>query len=432
MSATRIKADIVIIGAGFAGITLVKRLQKRLPPSRQVLLVSEESYITFNPLLPEAVSATIFPEQVIAPVREVIDLNRGGRFVMARVKAIDPDVRTVTCLSLAHELVIDYGELVLAFGTRARIDFLPGLAEFASPLKTVGDAMDIRNRILRRLARIEIEDDPAKRASLGHFVIIGGGFSGVEVAGEVVDCIHAIRRYYPRVEPDLLKVTLIHDLDRLLPELPSPMGEEAMRSLKKRKVDVLLGPVRAAAVDARGVTLSDGRYIPSHTVICTVGTRPNALALGLGLPLERGRIRTQADMRVEQREHIWALGDCAWVPNAATPGEVAPPTAQFAVRQGVQLADNLRAAMEGRPTAPFRHKSLGMMAAVGRLDGVAMIGKWHLSGFSAWVLWRAYYLSQMPTTGRKVRIALEWFWGTFFPPDITHLRFTRSRDSSPE
>jgi NADH dehydrogenase len=166
-------------------------------------------------------------------------------------------------------MVIDYGELVLAFGTRARIDFLPGLAEFASPLKTVGDAMDIRNRILRRLARIEIEDDPAKRASLGHFVIIGGGFSGVEVAGEVVDCIHAIRRYYPRVEPDLLKVTLIHDLDRLLPELPSPMGEEAMRSLKKRKVDILLGPFRAAAVDARGVTLSDGRYIPTHTVICT-------------------------------------------------------------------------------------------------------------------------------------------------------------------
>jgi NADH dehydrogenase len=254
----------------------------------------------------------------------------------------------------------------------------------------------------------------------------------VEVAGEVVDCIHAIRRYYPRVEPDLLKVTLIHDLDRLLPELPSPMGEEAMRSLKKRKVDILLGPVRAAAVDARGVTLSDGRYIPTHTVICTVGTRPNALALGLGLPLERGRIRTRADMRVEQREHIWALGDCAWVPNAATPGEVAPPTAQFAVRQGVQLADNLGAAIEGLPTAPFRHKSLGMMAAVGRLDGVAMIGKWHVSGFAAWILWRAYYLSQMPTTGRKVRIALEWLWGMFFPPDITHLRFTRSRDNSPD
>jgi len=428
MSASRIKADIVVIGAGFAGITLVKRLQKRLPPARSVLLVSEESYITFNPLLPEAVSATIFPEQVIAPVREVIDLDRGGRFVMARVKAIDPGARTLTCLSLAHELVIEYGELVLAFGTRARIDFLPGLAEFAAPLKTVGDAMDIRNRILRRMARIEIEDDPAKRASLGHFVIIGGGFSGVEVAGEVVDCIHAIRRYYSRVDPSLLKVTLVHDTDRLLPELPPPMGADAMRSLYRRGVEVLLGPVRAAAVDAHGVTLSDGRYIATHTVICTVGTRPNGLTRSLGAPLERGRVRTQPDMRVEQLEHVWALGDCAWVPNAATPGEVAPPTAQFAVRQGVHLADNLCAALDGRPTRPFAHTSLGMMAAVGRLDGVAMIGRWHISGFAAWILWRAYYLSQMPTTGRKVRIALEWIWGIFFPPDITHLRFTRSRD----
>ena len=428
MSASRIKADIVVIGAGFAGITLVKRLQKRLPPARSVLLVSEESYITFNPLLPEAVSATIFPEQVIAPVREVIDLDRGGRFVMARVKAIAPGARTLTCLSLAHELVIEYGELVLAFGTRARIDFLPGLAEFAAPLKTVGDAMDIRNRILRRMARIEIEDDPAKRASLGHFVIIGGGFSGVEVAGEVVDCIHAIRRYYSRVDPSLLKVTLVHDTDRLLPELPPPMGADAMRSLYRRGVEVLLGPVRAAAVDAHGVTLSDGRYIATHTVICTVGTRPNGLTRNLGAPLERGRVRTQPDMRVEQLEHVWALGDCAWVPNAATPGEVAPPTAQFAVRQGVHLADNLCAALDGRPTRPFAHTSLGMMAAVGRLDGVAMIGRWHISGFAAWILWRAYYLSQMPTTGRKVRIALEWIWGIFFPPDITHLRFTRSRD----
>src|SRR6266511_1550912 len=183
--------NIVVIGGGFAGTTLARELDGRLPAGWQLLLISEESYTTFNPLLPEALGASIFPEQVVAPIRQML---KRGRFVMGRVTAIDPAAKALTCTTLAGETRLAYEHLVLAFGNRARLDLIPGLAAHALPLKTVGDAMHIRNIVLRRIARIELEDDPAIRRRLGHFVVIGGGFSGVETAGELVDCLAGVRR----------------------------------------------------------------------------------------------------------------------------------------------------------------------------------------------------------------------------------------------
>src|SRR5205814_1530878 len=190
------KQSIVIVGGGFAGTTLARHLDSRLPPDRELLLISEESYTTFCPMLPEAVGASIFPEQVVAPIRQM--LTR-GRFVMGRVAAIDPVAKSLSCATLAGKIKVSYEHLVLAFGNRARLDLIPGLAQHALPLKTVGDAMHIRNIVLRRIARIELETHPALRKRLGHFVVIGGGFSGVETAGELSDCLESIRRYYPRV-----------------------------------------------------------------------------------------------------------------------------------------------------------------------------------------------------------------------------------------
>ena len=299
------------------------------------------------------------------------------------------------------------------------------MAAHALPLKTVGDAMEIRNAVLRRLARIELETDPELRRALGHFVVIGGGFSGVEVAGELVDCLASIRRYYPQVRSAELNVTVLHDGDRLLPELPAPLGAAALKSLRHRGVDVRLS-TRAAAISALGVDFADDT-IAARTVVSTIGTQPNALASALGLPTERGRIRVGGDLSVPGHPGIWALGDCAAVLNAFD-NRTAPPTAQFAVREGLLLAHNLLQSLNDHPTRAFSHRALGSMASIGHLNGVAQVFGLGLSGLPAWLLWRAYYLSQMPTLGRKIRIFVEWTWGIFFPADITHLRFTGSRE----
>ncbi len=413
--------NIVVLGGGFAGTTLAQALERTVQPPYQVVLVSQESYTTFNPMLAEVVGASVFPEQVIAPIRQMV---KRTRFIMATVTDVDFARRIVRGNTLAGLREIPYEHLVFAFGTRANLALVPGLQEHALPLKLVGDAMHIRNRVLQRVARIELETDPPLRRRLGHFIVIGGGFSGVEVAGELADFLRGARRYYPRVEADELQVSLLQDAQRLLLELPESLGRAAARSLAARGVQVHLG-ARAARVVPEGVSLADGSFLSGATVICTIGTRPNALVEHLALPTQRGRIETAADLSVPGPPGLWAIGDCALVKNAAN-GEFSPPTAQFAVAEARQLAANLAARLAGRPTRPFAYESKGMMATTGHMRGVAQVFGLRLSGLPAWLLWRAYYLMRMPTFGRKLRIWVEWSWSMFFQADITHLRFTRT------
>ena len=414
---------IVIAGGGFAGTTLARALEGRLPAGWQLVLISEESSTTFNPMLAEVVGAAVFPEHVIAPIREML---RSARFIMGRVEQVDSARRTLTCTTLAGPFEIAYDHLVLAFGQRANLDIVPGLAAHALPLKLVGDALHIRNRILQRLARIELSAGDDERRSLGHFVIIGGGFSGVEVAGAIADFTKSALRHYRRIQPGELQVTLLHDAQRLLPELPARLGDAAACSLRQRGVDVRLG-TRVVRVDARRVELSDGTWLASDSVVCTIGTRANPLVERLGVTTRRGRIVTAADGAVVDHPGLWALGDCASTTNAAD-GQYCPPTAQFAVAQAEQLARNLLSHLAGGATRAFSHRSRGMMATTGHHKGVALAFGVPLTGLPAWLMWRAYYLLRMPTPGRKLRIWVEWTWSLFFPLDITHLRFTRSED----
>ena len=419
--------NIVIVGGGFAGTTLAKRLLRALPADHHVVLVSEESYTTFNPMLAEVVGAAVFPEHVVAPIRQMLGTASAERsqFVMGRATGVDVAQRQLSVNTLAGPQRITYEHLVFAFGTRANLALVPGLAEHALPLKLVGDAMHIRNRVLQRVARIELESDPAERQKLGHFIVIGGGFSGVEVAGGLSDFLRDARRYYPRVRADELKVTVLQDADRLLLELPESLGLAAARSLQSRGIEVRL-KARAERVEASGVALTGGEFIIGATVICTIGTQPNPLVAQLPCATQRGRIETQPDMSVAGLPGVWALGDCALVHNGAA---YAPPTAQFAVAEARALADNITAAIAGRATKPFSHRSRGMMATTGHLKGVAQVFGLRLSGLPAWMLWRAYYLLLMPTLGRKVRIFVEWTWSMFFAADITHLRFTRTAEA---
>ena len=277
-----------------------------------------------------------------------------------------------------------------------------------------------------RLEQAELQPDPELRRWLTSFVVIGGGFSGVEVAGELADFLRASRRYYRSV--DEVRVHVVHSADRLLPELSPGLGRFAERKMREQGIDVRLN-ARCARVDDRGITLGDGEVLTAGTVICTIGTAPNPLIAELALPKSRGRLEVAPDMSVPGTPGVWALGDCAAVPNARD-GKVSPPTAQFAERQARQLAANIARKARGEPTRPFSYKPIGQLSAIGHNRAVAEVFGIKLAGFVAWLMWRGVYLLKIPTLGRKVRLFLEWNWAMFFPPDISHFGYVRTRRMS--
>jgi NADH dehydrogenase len=318
-----------------------------------------------------------------------------------------------------------YDQLVLACGQGANLGIVRGMATYALPLKTLGDALFLRNRVISRLEQAELNPDRDARRWLTTFIVVGGGFSGVEVAGELVDFLHASLRYYPRLTREDCCVILLHGTERLLPELSPSLGDFAFRKMRMDGLDIRL-EARATLVDDRGVHLATGEFIAGGTVICTIGTAPNPLVAGLSLPRERGRIVTAPDMSVPGIEGVWALGDCAAVPNARD-GKVSPPTAQFADRQARVLARNIVARLSGRPTEAFSYKPVGQLSSIGHNKAVAEMFGLRIAGFVAWLLWRGVYLLKIPTLARKVRLYLEWNWAMFFPPDISHLGYARTR-----
>jgi NADH:ubiquinone reductase (H+-translocating) len=415
--------NIVIIGGGFAGARLAERLEGGLPDGWQVTLLSRENFITYNPLLPEVVGASLLPGHVIAPLRQV---SRRTRVCMVQVTDIDLAARTVQYLGEGSG-VIPYDELVLACGQSADLSLVKGMARYALPLKTLGDALFMRNRAIVRLEQAELQPDAGLRRWLTSFIVIGGGFSGVEVAGGLMDFLRASRRYYRSI--DDLRVTLVHSGERLLPELTPELGRFAEHRMREQGIDVRLN-ARCARVDDRGIALKDGEILTAGTVICTIGTAQNPLIAALPLPKQRGRLEVAPDMSVASAPGVWALGDCAAVPNARD-GSVSPPTAQFAERQARVLAANLVRKAHGEPTRPFRYRPVGQLAAIGHNKAVAEICGIKLAGFAAWLLWRGVYLLKIPTLGRKVRLFLEWNWAMFFPPDISHLGYARTRRAVP-
>lgn len=418
---------ILIIGGGFAGATAARRLAGRMPPGTELTLLSEDSYTTFNPMLPEVVGGAVFPEHVVVPLREILGRCAQARFVMGAVRAVDRQARLVTADTLAGRLELPYDHLVLALGSEARLDLLPGMAEHAVPLKSIGDALHLRNLALRRLAAMEIEPDMARRRLLGRFLVVGGGFSGVEVAGALADFLRSALDYYPRLTRADISVALVHDGPRLLPEMHERLGDAALEILMRDGVAVHCG-TKVLRLDAAGAETDAGR-LEAGTIVGTIGVAPNRLIATLGLPTERGRIPVQADLSVAGAPGLWALGDCAVIPNARD-GSLSPPTAQFAVRQARLVAANLLAATAGRATEAFSYRPRGSMAAIGHRNGVAEVFGLRMTGLPAWLAWRAFYLSQVPSLARKLRLFGEWTWEMAFRADVTHIHFRRSGETN--
>ena len=417
------RSSLVILGGGFAGTTLARRLESRLPDDWDMTLISQENCITYQPLLAEVVGASMLPGHVVAPIRQML---KPTRFRMATVTDIDFDRRELRYPS-EDTGIIHYDQLVLAGGMTINLDILPGMAEHSLPLKTVGDGLFLRNRLLVRMEQAEMQTEPERRRWLTTFIVIGGGFSGVELAAELNDFLRSGRRYYPKLKEQDCKVILLHGGDRILLELSAGLAEFALTKMQKRGIEFRLNTL-VARVDDRGVELQSGERIDGGTVIVTVGTAPTEMVQRLTLPKQRGRIETAADMSVRGFPGVWALGDCAAVVNAHD-GRLSPPTAQFATRQAEQLAENLLRSLRGEPTRPFSYRSRGQFATVGHQRAVAKVYGVRLSGLTAWTLRRGVYLANFPTLARKVRVLVEWIWTCLFPPDIAHLSFVRTRPS---
>ena len=424
------KPHIVVLGGGFAGMSTAHGLERRLYASdADITLVSRENFSLFTPMLPEVSSGNLETRHVITPVRA--QLHR-TRFMLGDVRKVDLAKRTVTVEHMITRATQDvaYDHLVFALGSVTSTFGLPGIADRALPLKTLEDAERVRNHIISVLELAAVTNDPAERKRLLTFVFVGGGFTGVEAAGEMMDFFRSVLRYYRPFTIDDLDVVLVEGGGKLLPELPRGMGEYSARSLVRRGVRVLVNTFVAGA-DEEGLNLKDGTTIPTRTIVWSAGVKPSPAVAELGFDNRRGAIVVNADFSIPGHPGLWAAGDCASAPSKD--GGRVPATAQHALREGPVLADNIVATLRGKPTKPFAYESLGMMASLGARQGVAAIfDKYIVSGFPAWVLWRTYYLARLPGLDRQARVAFDWTLGLIFPRDISELRVfsARAQESS--
>lgn len=413
---------IVVLGGGFAGIAVGRRLERRLRAGEaEIVLLSRDNYSLFTPMLPEVTSGELEVRHVVTPIREQLARTR---FVLADVDGIDVGRREVTYhhVLTGTRIVQRYDHLVLALGSSTSTFGLPGIAEHTWPLKRLEDADALRNHLVWLLELADTIADDARRRRLLTLVVVGGGFTGVETAGEIVEMFRSVLRFYKKLRVDEVRMILVEAGASLLAGLPPKMGEYSQRVLERRGVEVLLGDGVAAA-DERGLTLQSGRRVESETVVWSAGVKPSPTLGSIELPTtKRGAVSTERDMRVKGFDDVWALGDCAAIPDGA--GGVYPMTAQHAIREGPRLADNIVAVLRGKPTTPFRYHSLGMMAALGGRKAVAQLpGSVVITGFVAWFFWRTYYLLRLPGLDRKLRVAFDWTLELLFPRDTAELRF---------
>ncbi len=415
---------IVIVGGGFVGFTLARRLQRRLRRDEaEVVVVDASPSMTYQPFLAETAAGSVEPRHVVVPLRSTL---RRTRVVTGRVTDISRDTRRVRiALPDGSTTWLRYDELVLAPGSVARSQPIPGLTEHAVGFTSLGEARDLRDSVLTRLALAADVRDPDRRQTALTFVVIGGGYSGVEAAAELQNLAIAAARRFPGVAAEELCFVLVETASELLPELPPKLGAYARKVLVRHGVRVRLA-TQVRSVAGGVVTLSDGERVCADTIVWAAGVRANPVLGRLGLPTDpRGRLVTHATLQVKGSSHVWAAGDGAAVPDLTrtpTDGDPAPmcgATAQHAVRQARVLADNLIAALRGRPLVEYRHRDAGTVASLGLHRGVARIYGVPLRGLPAWLVHRVYHLAMVPTWGRKVRIALDWAGALLGRRDLT-------------
>ncbi|GAA5704271.1 NADH dehydrogenase [Streptomyces avermitilis] len=421
---------ILIVGGGYVGLYTALRLQRKLKPELQrgdveIVVVSPDPYMTYQPFLPEATAGNISPRHVVVPLRRVLT---ECRLLVGEAQSIDHAKRVATVATLATQETgrteqITYDELVLAPGSVSRTLPIPGLADHGIGFKTVEEAIGLRNHVIEQMDIASSTRDPAIRDAALTFVFVGGGYAGVEALGELEDMARFAARYYHNVKRDDMKWILVEATNRILPEVGEEMGKYAVTELRRRNIDVRMETRLESCAD-RIAVLSDGSRFPNRTVVWTAGVKPHPILAATDLPLnEHGRLKCTPQLTVDGATHAWAAGDAAAVPDltAKEPGKETAPNAQHAVRQAKLLGDNIAHALRGEELETYAHKYVGSVASLGLHKGVAHIYGRKLKGYPAWFMHRAYHLSRVPTFNRKARVLAEWTLAGLFKREIVSL-----------
>jgi len=363
------KPRVLIVGGGFGGLYAALEFEKRRNPDVEVTLINQENFFLFTPMLHEVAASDLDLTHIVNPIRKML---RHVRFFEGEVQSVNLAER---CVVVAHGFdrhthALEYDHIVFALGSVTNFHNIPGLQERAVTMKSLGDAIELPNRLIEHLEEADTECAANDREPLLSFVVAGGGFAGVETVGSINDFLKEALPYYPNLKPEMVRVVLVHPGDFVLPELGEQLGRYASRKLAERGVEIFPN-TKVNAVTRREVELTDGTRVESFTLVWTAGTSPHPLINQLDLPKDRNRLKVSAAMGVESHPGIWALGDCAVIPDEG--GGYQPPTAQHASREGKVLARNIIATIRGKDLSSFQFKTLGLLASIGRRTGVARI-----------------------------------------------------------
>jgi len=407
---------ILILGGGFGGLSVAMELEKKLAqdPTVDITLINRDNFFLFTPMLHEVAASDLDLTTIVNPVRKML---RRVHFFAGEIQSIDVEQKKVVVSHGFdhHEHTMDYDYLVLGLGAVTNHFGLPGLKESALTMKSLGDAMRLRNHLIAHLEEADSDCCKVKEPLLA-FVVAGGGFAGVETIAGINDFVRGALRSYQNLTQDMVRIVLVHSGSVILPELDKGLGAYAQRKLFNRRVEVRL-ETRVEGFSDGVVRLSDETTIQTNTLVWTAGTSSNPLLESISCPKEHGRLVVDESLEVRDRPGIWALGDCSAAVDPRT-GKAYPPTAQHAMRQGKVVAHNITVALRGGQKKPFRFSTIGQLAAIGRRTGVANILGVNFSGFAAWWLWRTIYLTKLPRFEKKLRVAFDWTLDLLFSKDL--------------
>jgi NADH:ubiquinone reductase (H+-translocating) len=417
MDGSTAKKRIVILGGGFAGVEAARYLDRTAAKLRgvEVTLVSRDNFTVFTPMLHEVAAGDLEPSHICNPLRKLL---RRVVVLTGNVESIDVSKKRVTISyatgQIRHDLPFDY--LVLALGSDTNYAIVPGVAEHAFGIKTLGDAVVLRAATLALLESASIEPNPKQRKRMLTFVVAGGGFAGVETIGAINDLARESLAHYGRIDPGEVRVVLIHGGPFILPELGETLGRYAQKKLAERGVETKLNAKVTAYADS-AIECNDGERIPADAVVWAAGVSPSSILKTTSFELLKGRVVVDPNMEVPGHPGIWAAGDCAAITDPATKLPY-PPTAQHALREGRLIGKNIWSQLRGKQAKPFVYKAPGQLASIGRRTGVARLFGLNVSGWIGWVLWRTIYLMKLPRFEKKLRVGMEWLLNVVFERDI--------------
>ncbi|MEV0848529.1 NAD(P)/FAD-dependent oxidoreductase [Streptomyces sp. NPDC049954] len=421
---------ILVVGAGFAGVGCVRRLERRIPPGRaDITLVAPFSYQLYLPLLPQVASGVLTPQSVAVSLRR--SQKHRTRIIPGGAIGVDTQAKICIVQKVNGEIVHEpYDIIVLTPGSITRTFDIPGLTENARGMKTLAEAAYIRDHVISQLDLADASTDEEERASRLQFVVVGGGYAGTETAACLQRLTHNAVKHYPRLDPSLIKWHLIDIAPKLMPELGDELGKAAMKVLKRRGIDVSLG-VSIAEAGPEKVTFTDGRTLPCRTLIWTAGVAASPLMATLDTETVRGRVAVTPEMNVPGLDGVFALGDAAAVPDLTKEeGAICPPTAQHAMRQGRKVADNVIASLLHQPMRPYVHKDLGLVVDLGGTDAVSRPLGVNLRGLPAEAVARGYHWSALRTGPAKTRVMTNWLLNAVAGDDFVRTGFLSEKSGT--